>query len=55
MFQELKDETNLGKKRTVMPGLKEMGKVLWEGREKVLPCWLSQFSLGSHSKVCLEN
>ena len=26
-------------------GLKEMGKFLWEGREKGLPCWLSQFSL----------
>ena len=25
-------------------GLKKMGKVLWEGREKGLPCWLSQFS-----------
>ena len=25
-------------------GLKEMGKFLWEGREKVLPCSLSQFS-----------
>ena len=25
-------------------GLKEMGKFLWEGREKVLPWWLSQFS-----------
>ena len=25
-------------------GLKEMGKFLWEGREKVLPSWLSQFS-----------
>ena len=25
-------------------GLKEMGKLLWEGREKVLPSWLSQFS-----------
>ena len=24
-------------------GLKEMGKFLWEGREKGLPCWLSQF------------
>jgi hypothetical protein len=24
--------------------LKEMGKFLWEGREKGLPCWLSQFS-----------
>ena len=31
-------------------GLKERGKFLWEGREKVLPCWLSQFS-----KVRLEN
>ena len=37
-------------------GLKEMVKFLWEGREKGLPCWLSQFStLGSHSKVHLEN
>ena len=26
-------------------GLKEIGKFLWEGREKGLPCWLSQFSL----------
>ena len=25
-------------------GLKEMGKFLWEGRERGLPCWLSQFS-----------
>ena len=25
-------------------GLKEMGKFLWEGREKSLSCWLSQFS-----------
>ena len=25
-------------------GLKEMGKFLWEGREKNLPSWLSQFS-----------
>ena len=25
-------------------GLKKMGKFLWEGREKVLPSWLSQFS-----------
>ena len=25
-------------------GLKEMGKFLWEGREKCQPCWLSQFS-----------
>ena len=26
--------------------LKEMEKFLWEGREKVLPSWLSQFSFG---------
>ena len=25
-------------------GLKEVEKFLWEGREKVLPCWLSHFS-----------
>jgi hypothetical protein len=25
-------------------GLKEMRKFLWEGREKGLLCWLSQFS-----------
>ena len=25
-------------------GVKEMGKFLWEGREKGLPYWLSQFS-----------
>ena len=25
-------------------GMKEMGKFLWESREKGLPCWLSQFS-----------
>ena len=25
-------------------GLKEMGKFLWDGREKSLPSWLSQFS-----------
>ena len=25
-------------------GLKKMGKLLWEGREKGLPYWLSQFS-----------
>ena len=25
-------------------GLKEMGKFLWEGREKSLLSWLSQFS-----------
>ena len=25
-------------------GLKETGKLLWEGREKGLPYWMSQFS-----------
>ena len=25
-------------------GLKQIGKFLWEGREKSLPCWLPQFS-----------
>jgi hypothetical protein len=25
-------------------GLKEMGKFLWEDREKSLPSWLSQFN-----------
>ena len=25
-------------------GLKEMGKFLWEGREKNLPSWLSEIS-----------
>ena len=29
-------------------GLKEMGKFLWEGREKVLPCWLSLFSFAKY-------
>ena len=33
-------------------GLKEMGKFLWEGREKGLPCWLSQFSLQSLFGKC---
>ena len=31
-------------------GLKEIGKFVWERREKVLPCWLCQFS-----KTKLEN
>ena len=31
-------------------GLKEIGKFLWEGREKCLPCWLSQFSKSSFEK-----
>ena len=29
---------------TATLGLKEMGKFLWEGREKGLSYWLSQFS-----------
>ena len=36
-------------------GLKEMGKFLWEGREKVLPCWLSQFSFASSFGKCKKN
>ena len=32
-------------------GLKEIGKYIWEGREKGLPCWLSQFSLENTKKV----
>ena len=32
-------------------GLKEMEKLLWEGREKVLPCWLSQFSFAKKNLV----
>ena len=28
-------------------GLKEMGKLFWEGREKVLPSWLSQFNFAN--------
>jgi hypothetical protein len=31
-------------------GLKEMGKFLWEGREKSLPSWLSQFSFDFDSQ-----
>ena len=34
-------------------GLKEMRKFLWEGREKSLPSWLSQFSKTSFEK-CKE-
>ena len=33
-------------------GLKEMGKFIWEGREKSLPSWLSQFSFAK-SKVAI--
>ena len=36
-------------------GLKEMEKLLWEGREQSLPSWLSQFSFPTSFKVCLEN
>jgi len=32
-------------------GLKEMGKFLWEGREKSLPSWLSQFSFAKKSGI----
>ena len=35
-------QTNLLAMATL--GLKEREKFLWEGREKGLPCWLSQFS-----------
>ena len=31
-------------------GLKEMGKFLWEGKEKSLPCWL--FSLAKLNYGC---
>ena len=34
-------------------GLKEMGKFLWEGREKGLPFWLSQFSKTKLTKVVI--
>ena len=41
-------------------GLKEMGKFLWEGKEKILPSWLSQFSFAiakfvwkTQKKVCI--
>ena len=34
-------------------GLKEMGKLLWEGREKVLPYWLSQFSFAKLNLVSI--
>ena len=33
--------------------LKEMGKFLWEGREKSLPSWLSQFSFANPLKTYL--
>ena len=38
-------------------GLKEIGKFFWEGRGKILPSWLSQFSFGKesgHTLVCLN-
>ena len=40
-------QTNLGMGTL---GLKEMGKFIWKGKEKGLPCWLSQLS-----KVHWEN
>ena len=36
-------------------GLKEMEKFLWEGREKVLPSWLSQFSFAKQTPPCPLN
>ena len=39
------------KSAEVTLGLKEMGKFLWEGREKSLSSWLSQFSF---AKLGLE-
>ena len=36
-------------------GLKEMGKFLWEGREKGLSCWLSQFCFPFLCYFLLEN
>ena len=36
-------------------GLKEMGKSLWEDREKGLRCWLSQFSKTSFSLPSQRN
>ena len=35
-------------------GLKEMRKFLWEGREKVLPSWLSQFSFSKLRKPVVK-
>ena len=32
-------------------GLKEMGKFIWEGREKKLASWLSQFSSAKKNLV----
>ena len=36
-------------------GLKEMGKFLWEGREKGLPCWLSKTKLRQVSRLAILN
>ena len=33
-------------------GLKEMGKFIWEGREKSHPSWLSQFSFAKTFGKC---
>ena len=32
-----------------------MGKFHWEGRDKGLPCWLSQFSFAKLGKLSLGN
>ena len=36
-------------------GLKEMGKFLWEGREKGLLCWLSKTKLRQVSRLAILN
>ena len=36
-------------------GLKEMGKFLWEGREKSLPSWLFQFSLAKKKSGIMKS
>ena len=36
-------------------GLKEMGKFLWEGRKKGLPCWLSQLSKTKLGQPAVQN
>ena len=36
-------------------GLKEIGKFLWEGREKCLLSWLSQFSFASWADLEKKN
>ena len=36
-------------------GLKEMGIFLWEGREKSLPCWPTNFFLNHYDFTYLNN